>query len=119
MRLTFGTSVSSILGAEDDARYIRHVDNEDGRNGSVSPEVLWKETYGQGLITCTFYLNDDWAEEDGGNIRLRRGVKTEEVFRSSAEVRAGSPADQSGRRSEDEPPRVSRHDRVALKIFKV
>lgn len=73
----------------------------------------------QGLITCTFYLNDDWAEGDGGNIRLRRGVKTKEVFRSSAKVRAGSPADQSGPRSEDEPPRVSRHDSVALKIFKV
>lgn len=41
----------------DDARYIRHVDNEDGRNGR--------------LITCTFYLNEDWdAEKDGGEIRL-------------------------------------------------
>eukprot|EP00435_Cladocopium_sp_Y103_P048262 s157_g14.t1 len=41
----------------DDARYIRHVDNEDGRNGR--------------LITCTFYLNEDWdAETDGGEIRL-------------------------------------------------
>jgi len=41
----------------DDARYIRHVDNEDGANGR--------------LLTCTFYLNEDWdAERDGGEIRL-------------------------------------------------
>lgn len=42
---------------EDDARYIRHVDNEDGKNGR--------------LLTCTFYLNEGWeAEVHGGEIRI-------------------------------------------------
>lgn len=41
----------------DNARYIRHVDNEDGRNGR--------------LLTCVFYMNEGWnAAQDGGEIRI-------------------------------------------------
>jgi len=40
-----------------DARYIRHSDNEDGRNGR--------------LLTCTYYLNEGWdAAQHGGELRL-------------------------------------------------
>jgi len=40
-----------------DARYIRHLDNEDGRNGR--------------LLTCTYYLNEGWdAAQHGGELRL-------------------------------------------------
>lgn len=43
--------------ASDDARYIRHVDNEDGMNGR--------------LLTCTFYLNDGWdVRQHGGELRI-------------------------------------------------
>eukprot|EP00931_Biecheleriopsis_adriatica_P075209 TRINITY_DN4912_c0_g3_i1.p1 TRINITY_DN4912_c0_g3~~TRINITY_DN4912_c0_g3_i1.p1 ORF type:complete len:954 (-),score=238.38 TRINITY_DN4912_c0_g3_i1:34-2895(-) len=52
----------------DDARYIRHVDNEDGLNGR--------------LLTCTYYLNENWdRERDGGELRLfepdQQSVKTD------------------------------------------
>jgi len=40
-----------------EARYIRHVDNEDGRNGR--------------LLTCVYYLNDGWDDEKhGGQLRI-------------------------------------------------
>lgn len=71
---------------EDDARYIRHVDNEDGRNGRAMAAMDHPlntssfQRFGSfcgisrgcsGLVTCTFYLNEDWDEEkDGGEIRL-------------------------------------------------
>merc|ERR1712203_1336679 len=43
--------------ASGDARYIRHIDNEDGRNGR--------------LLTCTYYLNDGWdTTQHGGELRL-------------------------------------------------
>jgi len=43
--------------AAHDARYIRHVDNEDGLNGR--------------LLTCTFYLNEGWeVATDGGELRV-------------------------------------------------
>ena len=79
-------SVVKFWHPEDDARYIRHVDNEDGRNGRDTAahgkifDQLWEicctdRPFGcfqiPGLITCTFYLNEDWdAEKDGGEIRL-------------------------------------------------
>lgn len=53
----FAIFPGSSAEASPDARYIRHVDNEDGLNGR--------------LLTCTFYLNEGWKEEeDGGEIRL-------------------------------------------------
>jgi len=52
----------------ENARYIRHVDNEDGRNGR--------------LLTCTYYLNEGWdASVHGGEIRLfepdQRSIKAD------------------------------------------
>jgi len=47
----------------DNARYIRHVDNEDGLNGR--------------LLTCVYYMNDEWnAEDDGGELRIFEGDQT-------------------------------------------
>eukprot|EP00913_Durusdinium_trenchii_P026749 g25091.t1 len=84
----FTNALTSFPGSidNDDARYIRHVDNEDGRNGRAMAAMDHPlntssfQRFGSfcgisrgcsGLVTCTFYLNEDWDEEkDGGEIRL-------------------------------------------------
>mmetsp|Transcript_42892 Transcript_42892/g.100657 ORF Transcript_42892/g.100657 Transcript_42892/m.100657 type:complete len:837 (-) Transcript_42892:98-2608(-) len=44
----------------ENARYVRHVDNEDGKNGRQ--------------LACVYYLNKDWdTKEDGGELRLFEG----------------------------------------------